>query len=113
MGTGLARSLLRAGLAVTAWNRAPGGAAPLTADGATVAPTAAEAVDGADVVPTRLIDGPAVLDVMADAVGAVSPSAVWMQSSAVGLDDSARAADLARSAGTRRGRAGARHQGSG
>ena len=33
MGAGMARSLLRAGLDVTAWNRHPGRAAPLAADG--------------------------------------------------------------------------------
>jgi len=44
MGTGMAHSLLRSGLDVTVWNRSSGRAAPLAADGARVAGTAAEAV---------------------------------------------------------------------
>jgi len=46
MGAGMARSLLRSGLDVTVWNRTSGRAAPLAADGAHVAGTAAEAVAG-------------------------------------------------------------------
>ena len=34
MGAGIARSLLRSGLDVSVWNRSPGRAAPLAADGA-------------------------------------------------------------------------------
>lgn len=37
MGAGMARSLLRAGLDVTVWNRTRDRAAPLADDGATVA----------------------------------------------------------------------------
>ena len=37
MGAGMARSVLRSGLDVTVWNRSPGRAAPLAADGAQVA----------------------------------------------------------------------------
>ncbi len=37
MGAGMARSLLRAGIEVTAWNRSPDRAEALVADGATVA----------------------------------------------------------------------------
>ena len=50
MGAGMARSLLREGIATTVWNRSPEKAKPLADDGATVADTAAEAVAGADVV---------------------------------------------------------------
>lgn len=60
MGAPMARRLLGAGFAVTVWNRAPEKAAALAADGATVAESAAEAVDGADLVFTMLSDGKAV-----------------------------------------------------
>jgi 3-hydroxyisobutyrate dehydrogenase len=50
MGAGMARSLLRSSLDVIVWNRSPGRAAPLAADGAQVA----GAVAGADAVVTML-----------------------------------------------------------
>jgi 3-hydroxyisobutyrate dehydrogenase len=53
MGAGMARSLLRSGLGVIVRNRSPDRAAPLAADGAQVAGTAAEA----DAVVTMLWDG--------------------------------------------------------
>jgi 3-hydroxyisobutyrate dehydrogenase len=54
MGAGIARSLLRSGLDVSVRNRSPGRAAPLAADGAHLAGTAAEAVAGVDAVVTML-----------------------------------------------------------
>jgi 3-hydroxyisobutyrate dehydrogenase len=86
MGAGMARSLLRAGFDVTVWNRSQDKATPLADDGATVASDAAAAVSGADVVITMLFDTAAVTDVMADALSAVHPDAVWLQTSTVGLD---------------------------
>jgi 3-hydroxyisobutyrate dehydrogenase len=70
MGAGMARSLLRSGLDVVVWNRSPGRAAPLAADGAQVAGTAAEAVTGADAVVTMLWDGGSVAEVMTAALPA-------------------------------------------
>jgi 3-hydroxyisobutyrate dehydrogenase len=86
MGAGIARSLLRAGFDVTVWNRNGDKAAPLADDGATVASDVASAVSGADVVITMLFDTAAVADVMAHALRAVRPDAVWLQTSTVGLD---------------------------
>ncbi len=68
MGAGMARSLLRSGLDVTVWNRSPGRAAPLAADGARVAGTAAGALAGADAVVTMLWDGGSVAEVMTAAL---------------------------------------------
>jgi 3-hydroxyisobutyrate dehydrogenase len=85
MGTGMARSLLRAGHQVRVWNRTAARAQPLAGDGATVAGTAAAAVDGADAVVVMLFDTPAVLDVLAAAASA-APDAVWLQASAIGPD---------------------------
>jgi 3-hydroxyisobutyrate dehydrogenase len=83
MGAGMARSLVRAGHAVTVWNRTAAKAEPLAADGATVAGSAAEAVAGAEVVVVMLFDTAAVLAVLAEA----GPSdAVWLQASTIGPD---------------------------
>jgi 3-hydroxyisobutyrate dehydrogenase len=86
MGAGMARSLLRAGLAVTVWNRSADKARPLADDGATVASDPVAAVAGADVVVTVLFDLEAVEAVMPDVLGAMKPGAVWVQCSTVGLD---------------------------
>jgi 3-hydroxyisobutyrate dehydrogenase len=85
MGAGMARSLLRAGHDVRVWNRTAARAQPLADDGATVAGTAACAVEGAEVVLVMLWDITAVLDVLGAAAGA-SPDAVWLQASTVGPD---------------------------
>ncbi|NUT41284.1 MAG: NAD(P)-binding domain-containing protein, partial [Thermoactinospora sp.] len=65
MGAPMARNLLRAGLSVTVWNRTREKAEPLAADGAVVAGSPAEAVEGAGVIVTMLSDGDAVLAAMA------------------------------------------------
>ncbi|MEE1811122.1 NAD(P)-dependent oxidoreductase [Streptomyces sp. BE133] len=95
MGSGMARSLLRAGLDVRAWNRTQAKAAPLAADGATVVETAEEAVRGADVILTMLNDGPAVAAALTAASPGLRAGQVLLQSSTVGLDATA---DLARHA---------------
>jgi 3-hydroxyisobutyrate dehydrogenase len=87
MGTGMARSLLRSGLDVTVWNRHPGRAAPLAADGARVATSPPEAVADADVAITMLWDGNSVADVMADALPAAPEGLLWVQASTVSLHD--------------------------
>ncbi|MFJ8619586.1 NAD(P)-dependent oxidoreductase [Streptomyces clavifer] len=98
MGSGMARSLLRAELPVRAWNRTRSKAAPLATDGATVADTPEEAVRGADIVLTTLNDGPSVAETLTAATPRLRPGQVWLQSSTVGLDATTglahRAADL-------------------
>ncbi|MFD9600825.1 NAD(P)-dependent oxidoreductase [Streptomyces sp. NPDC059970] len=95
MGSGMARSLLRAGLDVRAWNRTQAKAAPLAADGATVTDTEEEAVRGADVILTMLNDGPAVAAALTAASPGLRAGQVLLQSSTVGL---AATTDLARQA---------------
>ena len=95
MGAGMARSLLRAGLDVTVWNRSAEKARPLEHDGARVADDVASAVSGADVVLTMLFDADAVTTVMEQALPAVGQSALWVQTSTVGLEGTARLAELA------------------
>jgi 3-hydroxyisobutyrate dehydrogenase len=87
MGAGMTRSLLRAGLEVTVWNRHPGRAAPLAADGAHVAGTAAEAVADADAVITMLWDGNSVAEVMADALPAAPDGILWAQATTISVRD--------------------------
>lgn len=98
MGSGMARSLLRAGLGVRVWNRTHEKAVPLAADGATVADTAADAVRGADVVLTVLNDRTAVAAALTAASDGLQRGQVLLQSSTVGPDATAelaqRAADL-------------------
>jgi 3-hydroxyisobutyrate dehydrogenase len=87
MGAGMARSVLRAGLDVTVWNRSPDRAAPLAADGAHVAGTAAEAVASADAVVTMLWDGGSVAEVMTEALSAAPRGVLWAQATTVSLRD--------------------------
>lgn len=88
MGAPMARCMLEAGLEVRAWNRTRERAEPLAGAGAEVATTPAEATRGAGVVVTILADGPAVREVMIERGGleAMSPDAVWLQMSTVGVD---------------------------
>jgi 3-hydroxyisobutyrate dehydrogenase len=87
MGAGMTRSLLRTGLDVTVWNRSPDRAAPLAADGAQVAGTAAEAVAGVDAVVTMLWDGGSVAEVMTAALPGAPEGVLWAQTSTVSLQD--------------------------
>jgi len=86
MGAAMARNLARAGHTVRAWNRTRAKAEPLAADGAYVADSPAEAVQGADVVLTILYDGPAALDVMREAAPALRSGAAWVQSTTAGIE---------------------------
>ena len=95
MGTGIAKTLLRNGFDVTAWNRTIERTEPLAADGATVAETSADAVADADVVLTILFDTAATLEVASEFLDAMPPGAVWMQSATVGPQSVRTIAELA------------------
>ena len=95
MGRGLAANIARSGLAVRAWNRSPEKAEPLTAEGAEVCASPAEAADGADVVLTMLTDADAVLEVAEAALAEAGPDAVWLQMSTIGIDGTDRCAAVA------------------
>ncbi|MFG2827973.1 NAD(P)-dependent oxidoreductase [Streptomyces sp. NPDC048434] len=86
MGAAMARNLARAGLDVRAWNRTRARAEPLAADGIRVTGTPAEAVDGADVVLTMLLDGEAVLHAVRQTADALPAGALWLQMSTVGTE---------------------------
>ncbi|WP_067796618.1 NAD(P)-dependent oxidoreductase [Actinomadura formosensis] len=95
MGAAMARNLLRNGHRVTVWNRTRARAEPLAADGAVVAGSPAEAVDGAEVVITMLKDGETALSVMSEASPSLRRGQVWAQMGTVGLASLGRLAALA------------------
>jgi 3-hydroxyisobutyrate dehydrogenase len=97
----MARNIAKAGLTTRVWNRTREKAEALADDGAAVADTPAEAVDGADIVVTMLADGPTVEQVMTEggALAAMRDDAVWMQASTVGIEAVERLARLAEERG--------------
>ena len=95
MGAAMARSLLREGIGVRAWNRTRAKAKPLSADGAQVCDEPAEAVAGAAVVLTMLRDSGAVEEVMSGTLAALDDDAVWVQTATVGAAAADRLARLA------------------
>jgi 3-hydroxyisobutyrate dehydrogenase len=95
MGAGMARSLLREGVALRLWNRTRSKAEPLADDGAEVAATPEEAVASADVVLTMLADGRAVQETISAAAPGLHEGQVWVQTSTVGA---AATSDLAEQA---------------
>lgn len=99
MGLPMAGSMLNAGLRVRAWNRTTEKTQPLAERGAEATDTPEQAVSGADIVVTMLADGPAVADVMADALSSVPSGALWLQMSTVGVDWTDRLASIARDNG--------------
>lgn len=85
MGAPMARRLLGAGHAVTAWNRSPAKAEPLRTHGAAVAARAAEAVAGAELVITMLENGTVVGQVLLDPalLGSLRPGSVVVDMSSI------------------------------
>ena len=96
MGAAMARNLVRAGHTVRAWNRTRAKAEPLAADGAHIAGSPADAVQGADVVVTMLYDGAAVLEVMREAAPALRTGTAWVQSTTAGIEATGELAGFAR-----------------
>jgi 3-hydroxyisobutyrate dehydrogenase len=92
MGGGMARSVARAGLDVTVWNRSSDKAQAL---GLPVADSPADAVRDADVVVTMLFGFESVAQVMTEALPAMQPDAVWLQTSTIGLEETTALASLA------------------
>jgi 2-hydroxy-3-oxopropionate reductase len=104
MGAPMARRLLGAGLAVTAWNRDRAKAEALVTDGAAVAETAAAAAEGASVVFLMLTNGEAVSQVLFD--GGVADA---LKPGAVVIDMSSIAPPIAREHSARLAERGIRH----
>ena len=104
MGRAMARNLARAGFTIRAWNRSPEKAQPLTADGAEVCDSAADAARGATVILTMLADADAdaVTGAMEGDAGALAAELglepVWLQMSTIGETGTERCIELARGA---------------
>jgi 3-hydroxyisobutyrate dehydrogenase len=94
MGAGMVRSLRRADLAVRMWNRDSSKAGALTETGAEAFGEPSEAVAGADVVLTMVLDADAVADVIRRAAPAAGT--VWLQMSTIGIEGADRTVELAR-----------------
>ena len=96
MGAAMARNLLAAGMEVRVWNRTRDKAEPLAGDGAAVAASPAEATEGAEFVITMLSDTVAVEDAVGEgALSALGEGGVWIQASTLGMEGSARLAEMA------------------
>lgn len=95
MGSGMAGSMLRAGVDLRVWNRSAEKAAPLAEQGATVAATVSEAVEGADVVVIMLYDADSVLEVLTQAQTSLATGALTIQSSTIGVEGVERVAAFA------------------
>ena len=88
MGSGMVRSLRRAGLPVRMWNRDISKARALTDTGAEAYDSPGDAVAGADVVLTMVFDAEAAIDVVRRAAPAAGT--VWLQCTTVGVDGADR-----------------------
>jgi 3-hydroxyisobutyrate dehydrogenase len=84
MGAGMVRSMRRADIPVRMWNRDPGKAQALTDSGAEAFDSPDQAVKGADVVLTMLMDADSVIDVIQRA--APEAGTLWLQCSTIGVE---------------------------
>lgn len=93
MGARYAERFLAAGLKVTVWNRTPERSAPLASAGATVAPSAAAAIDHAEIIVAALENASAFSDTFltASVLDKLRPGQLIVDTSTV-HPDSARAA---------------------
>jgi 3-hydroxyisobutyrate dehydrogenase len=88
MGGPMAANLARAGFAVRAWDRTASRAAALIEEGATVAASPAEAIQGAGILITMLADGPATEQALRGPDGQLdlAPGLIWIQMATIGLE---------------------------
>jgi 3-hydroxyisobutyrate dehydrogenase len=87
MGRELASHLIADGHDVTVWNRTSGATVALIDQGAHIAVTAYDAVDGAEAVITALFGPDAVRQVMVEARLPVAPGALWIDVTTVSPAD--------------------------
>ena len=89
MGFPMAQNLAKAGLSVTAWNRSMKKAVPLQANGITVAPQAAQAVEDADMVISMVSDGTILTKLTQDVAvrSAMAKGSIWVDMSSTKPDE--------------------------
>ena len=87
MGHAMATSALRAGLPTIVWNRDPRATQDLVDLGAQAADTPAEAARRAAIVVTMVTDADVVVSIARDQglLAALSPGAIWVQMSTIGV----------------------------
>ena len=101
MGRILARHVLDDGHDVHVWNRTAGAAHELGDAGAVVADSAAQAVEGAEVVITALFGPDAVRSVVAEGSLPFASDAVWLDITTIAPADATAMAEWASGAGVR------------
>ena len=103
MGSAMTRNLVAAGLDTRVWDRSAAASGPLGAAGASVAGSAREAVQDAEVVITMLPTADVVESVIFDGgvAGAFADGCVWAQMGTIGVEATLRISD--RLAGQRPG----------
>lgn len=101
MGRELVPHLIDAGHRVTAWNRSPGPAETIGRRGARIAGSAAEAVEGAEVVVTVLFGPDAVRETVVEPSLPIASGALWIDVTTVAPSDASDFAAWAGSAGVR------------
>ncbi|WP_415950038.1 NAD(P)-dependent oxidoreductase [Streptomyces sp. KLOTTS4A1] len=98
MGQAMTRALLKAGHEVTVWNRTPGRAEAVVAEGARLAATPSEALATGELVLLSLTDYQAMWDILSDATAAL-PGRTLVNLSSDTPDKTREAATWARSHG--------------
>lgn len=93
MGKPMARNLIRAGHKVAVWNRSPGPAQELAADGATIAATPAAVAAQSEVVISCLSTPAVVETVLLQALSGTHPGTLFIDCSTVGASDARRFAE--------------------
>jgi 3-hydroxyisobutyrate dehydrogenase len=101
MGRELVPHLIDAGHRVTAWNRSPGPTEAIGRRGARIAGSAAEAVEGAEVVVSVLFGPDAVREAVLEAALPIARNALWIDVTTVAPSDAVDFAAWAASAGVR------------
>jgi len=96
MGRPMAMNLLKAGHAVTVWNRTAARADELVAAGAKLAKSPKDAASDADVLITIVSDPPALEEVLWGKSGGVSAALAALKPGAIYIDSSTVSPDLAR-----------------
>ncbi len=94
MGSAFARRLLGARMRVTVWDRTPAVSARLSEAGAVVATSPEDAVRDAGVVITMVPTIDAIEETMTRALAALPRGAIWLQTSTIGVEGTARAMAL-------------------
>ena len=95
MGSAFARRMLGAGMRVSVWDPSHAGAERLVDAGARAAATPEDAVRDAGVVLTMVPTIASIEETMPRALAAMSPGAIWLQMSTIGVEGTERAIALA------------------